>query len=100
MDFVVIAVIVAYFAIVIGIGYYFYHRSSNLSDYILGGRTLNPYVTALSAQASDMSSWLLMGLPGAQLSDIKTVYSHPQSLMQSARFLTLLKKIIRQTIHR
>ena len=65
MDMVIIAVIVAYFAIVIGIGYYFYHRSSNLSDYILGGRTLNPYVTALSAQASDMSSWLLMGLPGA-----------------------------------
>ena len=65
MDFVIIAVIVAYFAIVIGVGYYFYHRSSTLSDYILGGRTLNPYVTALSAQASDMSSWLLMGLPGA-----------------------------------
>ncbi len=65
MDYVVIAVIVIYFAIVIGVGYYFYHRSSTLSDYILGGRTLNPYVTALSAQASDMSSWLLMGLPGA-----------------------------------
>ena len=65
MDYVIIAVIVIYFIIVIGVGYYFYHRSTTLSDYILGGRTLNPYVTALSAQASDMSSWLLMGLPGA-----------------------------------
>ncbi len=65
MDYVIIAVIVAYFAIVISVGYYFYRRSTTLSDYILGGRTLNPYVTALSAQASDMSSWLLMGLPGA-----------------------------------
>jgi len=65
MDYVILAVIVAYFAIVIAVGYYFYHRSSTLSDYILGGRTLNPYVTALSAQASDMSSWMLMGLPGA-----------------------------------
>lgn len=65
-DYIIIcAVIAVYFVIVIGVGYYFYHRSTTLSDYLLGGRTLNPYVTALSAQASDMSSWLLMGLPGA-----------------------------------
>ena len=65
INYTVMAVVIIYFAIVIGVGYYYYHRSTNLSDYILGGRTLNPYVTALSAQASDMSSWLLMGLPGA-----------------------------------
>ncbi|TYR80100.1 sodium/proline symporter PutP [Priestia megaterium] len=47
------------------IGYYAYKRTSNLSDYVLGGRTLGPGVTALSAGASDMSGWLLMGLPGA-----------------------------------
>lgn len=47
------------------IGYWAYKRTSNLSDYMLGGRTLNPAVTALSAGASDMSGWLLMGLPGA-----------------------------------
>lgn len=47
------------------IGYYAYKRTSNLSDYMLGGRTLGPAVTALSAGASDMSGWLLMGLPGA-----------------------------------
>lgn len=65
INYTVMAVVIIYFAIVIAVGYYYYHRSTNLADYILGGRTLNPYVTALSAQASDMSSWLLMGLPGA-----------------------------------
>ncbi|WP_017754196.1 sodium/proline symporter PutP [Calidifontibacillus oryziterrae] len=47
------------------IGYYAYKRTSNLSDYMLGGRGLGPMVTALSAGAADMSGWLLMGLPGA-----------------------------------
>jgi sodium/proline symporter len=47
------------------IGYWAYKRTSNLSEYMLGGRTLGPAVTALSAGASDMSGWLLMGLPGA-----------------------------------
>ncbi|WP_434512910.1 sodium:solute symporter family transporter [Desulfitobacterium sp. AusDCA] len=47
------------------IGYYSYKRTSNLSDYMLGGRSLGPAVTALSAGASDMSGWLMMGLPGA-----------------------------------
>nr|AGF93588.1 sodium/proline symporter family protein [uncultured organism] len=57
------------FSIYIGgmllIGYYYYRQNENISDYFLGGRSLNPYVTALSAQASDMSGWLLMGFPGA-----------------------------------
>ncbi|MBQ5447691.1 MAG: sodium:proline symporter, partial [Candidatus Methanomethylophilus sp.] len=65
INYTILAVVIAYFVIVIAVGYYFYHKSTTLSDYILGGRSLNPYVTALSAQASDMSSWLLMGLPGA-----------------------------------
>jgi sodium/proline symporter len=47
------------------IGYYAYKRTSDLSDYMLGGRNLGPAVTALSAGASDMSGWLMMGLPGA-----------------------------------
>jgi sodium/proline symporter len=50
------------------IGYYAYKRTSNLSDYMLGGRTLGPAVTALSAGAADMSGWLMMGLPGAMFS--------------------------------
>lgn len=45
------------------IGYFAYKRTSNLTDYMLGGRTLGPAVTALSAGAADMSGWLLMGLP-------------------------------------
>lgn len=47
------------------IGYYAYKRTADLSDYMLGGRNLGPAVTALSAGASDMSGWLMMGLPGA-----------------------------------
>lgn len=54
-----------YFVFMFGIGIYFYTKSKDLSDYILGGRSLNGWVTALSAQASDMSGWLLLGLPGA-----------------------------------
>jgi sodium/proline symporter len=47
------------------IGWFGYRATANLSDYILGGRSLGSVVTALSAGASDMSGWLLMGLPGA-----------------------------------
>ncbi|EEM12222.1 Osmoregulated proline transporter [Bacillus pseudomycoides] len=50
------------------IGYFAYKQTSNLTDYMLGGRTLGPAVTALSAGAADMSGWLLMGLPGAMFS--------------------------------
>jgi sodium/proline symporter len=50
------------------IGYFAYKRTSNLSDYMIGGRGLGAAVTALSAGASDMSGWLLMGLPGAMFS--------------------------------
>lgn len=54
-----------YLCVMIGIGIYFSKKSSNVSDYFLGGRKMGSWLTALSAQASDMSSWLLMGLPGA-----------------------------------
>lgn len=54
-----------YFVILIALGIVAWQRTQNLSDYILGGRTLGSGVTALSAGASDMSGWLLMGLPGA-----------------------------------
>lgn len=54
-----------YMAIVIVIGIVFAKRANQSSeDYFLGGRTLGPWVTAMSAEASDMSGWLLMGLPG------------------------------------
>ena len=54
-----------YLLLMLGIGIYFYRITHNLSDYILGGRGLPPSVAALSAGASDLSGWALMGLPGA-----------------------------------
>lgn len=57
--------IIIYMVAMLGIGWYAFMRTSNLTDYMLGGRSLGPAVTALSAGAADMSGWLLMGLPGA-----------------------------------
>ena len=57
--------IVIYMVSMLVIGWYAYKRTTNLNDYMLGGRGLGPAVTALSAGAADMSGWLLMGLPGA-----------------------------------
>lgn len=54
-----------YLILMFAIGYLGFRSTNNLSDYILGGRRLGSFVTALSAGASDMSGWLLMGLPGA-----------------------------------
>ena len=56
---------VIYMAVVIGIGVLYAKRANkNSEEYFLGGRSLGPWVTAMSAEASDMSGWLLMGLPG------------------------------------
>jgi sodium/proline symporter len=65
MEYGVIISIGIYLVGMLVIGYFAYNRTSDLSDYMLGGRNLGPAVTALSAGASDMSGWLLMGLPGA-----------------------------------
>ncbi|GAA4868808.1 sodium/proline symporter PutP [Luteimonas vadosa] len=54
-----------YLLMMVGIGFWAWRSTKTFDDYILGGRSLGPYVTALSAGASDMSGWLLMGLPGA-----------------------------------
>lgn len=62
-----ILIIIAFFLYLLfmmAIGVFFYHRTSNMSDYILGGRKLGAWVTSMSAEASDMSGWMLMGLPG------------------------------------
>lgn len=56
---------IVYFVMMVLIGLWAYTRTKNLDDYMIGGRGLNPLVAALSAAASDMSGWLLMGLPGA-----------------------------------
>ena len=56
---------VCYMAAVICIGLYFAKRANqNSENYFIGGRTLGPWIAAMSAEASDMSGWLLMGLPG------------------------------------
>ncbi len=61
----VLITMLLYIAVVIGIGVYFMKRSNqNSEEYFLGGRSLGPWVAAFSAEASDMSGWLLMGLPG------------------------------------
>jgi sodium/proline symporter len=56
---------IVYFVVLLGVGFYFYRKSVSIEDYLLGGRGMGAWVTALSAQASDMSGWLLMALPGA-----------------------------------
>lgn len=61
----ILIAMVIYMAAVIGIGVFYAKRANKSSDaYFLGGRSLGPWVTAMSAEASDMSGWLLMGLPG------------------------------------
>ncbi|MBR5528804.1 MAG: sodium/proline symporter, partial [Clostridia bacterium] len=61
----ILIAMVIYMAIVIAIGVVFAKKANENSDnYFLGGRSLGPWVTAMSAEASDMSGWLLMGLPG------------------------------------
>lgn len=57
-------VLALYLIAMIMVGFFFYKKNQSHSDYILGGRQLNVWVAALSAQASDMSGWLLLGLPG------------------------------------
>ena len=68
MNFEILA-FVLYFVLMLGVGLFFFLKEKNVGekDYFLGGRSMGPWVTAMSAQASDMSAWLLMGLPGSIL---------------------------------
>lgn len=60
----VLVTIVVYMIGLLAIGFVYSKRNHDVSDFYLGGRKLGPFVSAMSAEASDMSSWLLMGLPG------------------------------------
>jgi len=60
----ILAIIIIYLIMMVLIGIYYSKKTKNVNDFYLGGRKLGPLVTAMSAEASDMSSWLLMGLPG------------------------------------
>lgn len=62
---IVLSAFAAYLLLMVGIGVYSMKKTKSTEDYFLGGRGLNGWVAALSAQASDMSGWLLMGLPGS-----------------------------------
>ena len=66
---------ILYLAGMLAIGYVAFQRTKNSSDYFLGGRSLGPWPAALSAGASDMSGWLLLGLPGyAYLSGFEAIW--------------------------
>ncbi|HQL33954.1 MAG TPA: sodium:proline symporter, partial [Treponemataceae bacterium] len=54
-----------YLLLMLAIGFYSMKKTSTHADFLIGGRTLGPITSAISAGASDMSSWLLLGLPGA-----------------------------------
>lgn len=60
----IIITIVLYLLFMLYLGFRFTNANQSVGDFYLGGRKLGPLVTAMSAEASDMSSWLLMGLPG------------------------------------
>lgn len=70
-DIAMLVTIICYLAVMVTVGIWSSKRTKDVKDFYLGGRKLGPIVTAMSAEASDMSSWLLMGLPGvAYLSGI------------------------------
>ena len=63
-NIVVLSAFALYLLAMLSIGVYYSRSQQRLSDYILGGRSLGPWITSMSAEASDMSGWMLMGLPG------------------------------------
>ena len=65
VDWFVSGAFIAYLLLMLAIGFFFSSKTATMDEYYLGGRKMNKWVVALSAQASDMSGWLLMGLPGA-----------------------------------
>lgn len=71
----VIITFAAYLVFMLLVGTHFYKKNESLSDYLIGDRQLNKWVTSMSAQASDMSGWLLLGLPGyAYLQGLEAVW--------------------------
>ena len=66
-EIIMLIAIVLYMSFMIGVGIFYSKRNNSANDFYLGGRKLGPLVTAMSAEASDMSGWLLMGLPGLAL---------------------------------
>ncbi len=67
---IIVVTVVAYIILMVAIGAYMSKRNLSTKDFYLGGRQLGPFVTAMSAEASDMSSYLLMGVPGVALAGL------------------------------
>ena len=65
MDYARYIAIALYFGFLLFVGRYSYNKNANMGEYLLDNRRLGPVVTALSAGASDMSGWMLLGVPGA-----------------------------------
>ena len=63
-DVSILTAFALYLLAMLAIGVYYSRSQQRLSDYILGGRSLGPWITSMSAEASDMSGWMLMGVPG------------------------------------
>ena len=76
---IIVLAIVVYLAMMLYIGFIMSNKNKNTDDFYLGGRKLGPLVTAMSAEASDMSSWLLMGLPQMPLGRQSALPSAPIS---------------------
>ena len=75
LNYPLLAAFISYLIIIAWLGLRAYRATTSVDDYVLGGRKLGPAVTALSAGASDMSGWLLLGLPGAiYLSGVKELW--------------------------
>lgn len=87
---IILIAFVFYLAMMIVIGAVYMKKTSSSEDYFLGGRGLNGWVAALSAQASDMSGWLLMGLPGAIYSLCIQLLRWQQAVSCSIPYLDLI----------
>ncbi|MGE4583822.1 MAG: sodium/proline symporter PutP [Sphaerochaeta sp.] len=91
-----------YLGLMLSIGFVTYKKTKSTSDYFLGGRSIGPWFTALSAEASDMSGWLLMGLPGlAYFSGLQEAFWTAVGLLVGTylNWLLVAKRMRKYTIH-
>ena len=91
-----------YLGLMLSIGFVTYKKTHNTSDFFLGGRSVGPWFTALSAEASDMSGWLLMGLPGvAYFTGLQEAFWTATGLLAGTylNWLFVAKRMRKYTIH-
>lgn len=91
-----------YLGLMLSIGFFTFRKTKSTSDYFLGGRSIGPWFTALSAEASDMSGWLLMGLPGlAYFTGLQEAFWTAVGLLVGTylNWLLVAKRMRKYTIH-